>query len=94
MPQIRGASRREPDLDRRPDVEGEASSFSNSETTKSADLKTLACIAARLAGRDPDEHITVRIGDFIAFDDVAWRYPDFVKRAEAAYEVLSNSVEF
>jgi hypothetical protein len=55
---------------------------------KDADIEVLACIAARLAGRDPDGHTTIEIGGVVAFDDVAWRYPDFIARAEAAYSVL------
>lgn len=54
------------------------------------DLETLARMAARLAGRDPDSRITVRIGDLVAFDDVAWRYPDFLRRAEEALALLSD----
>ena len=64
------------------------------EQQKFADLKALARIAARLAGRDPDEHIVVRLGKIVAFDDVAWRYPDFAKRAEAAYLLLDSGCEF
>ena len=64
------------------------------EQQKFADLQVLSRMAARLAGRDPEEHITVRIGEVVAFDDVAWRYPDFTKRAEAAYNLLKESVEF
>ena len=64
------------------------------EEQKFADLKTLARMAARLAGRDPDERVVIKVGDVVAFDDVAWRYPDFVQRAEAAYRLLENPVEF
>ena len=56
---------------------------------KEADLEMLACIAARLAGRDPDRHLTIKYGSVVAFDDVAWRYPDFLSRAEAAYRILA-----
>jgi hypothetical protein len=55
---------------------------------KNADIELLACIAARLAGQDPDPPTTIKIRDVIAFDDVAWRYPDFLARAEAAYRML------
>jgi hypothetical protein len=55
---------------------------------RDADIEMLACIAARLAGQKPDRHITIRLGDVVAFDDVAWRYPDFLARAEAAYRIL------
>ena len=57
---------------------------------KSADIETLARMAARLAGRDPDEHIEVRLGEFVAFSDLVWRYPDFLARAEAAYVLLET----
>ena len=45
-------------------------------------------MAARLAGRDPDEHATLKVGGVVAFDGPLWRYPDFLTRAETAYEVL------
>jgi hypothetical protein len=64
------------------------------EDQKFADLRTLARMAARLAGRDPDEHVVIRIGETAAFEDVAWRYPDFLNRAEAAYKLLDSGVEF
>ncbi len=47
-------------------------------------------MAARLAGRDPDEHLRMILGDVTAFDDVIWRYPDFLKRAESAYVLLKS----
>lgn len=59
-----------------------------------ADVETLARMAARLAGRDPDEPIEVRVGGIVAFEGVAWRYPDFVARAEAAYRLLRSGVGF
>ena len=65
-----------------------------SHEQKIADLETLARMAARLAGRDPDEHIEVRVGKTIAFDDVAWKYPDFLRRADAAYDLLHEGVGF
>jgi len=64
------------------------------EQQKFADLKTLAQMAARLAGRDPDEHLIVKVGETVAFEDFAWRYPDFTKRAEAAYKLLDNGDGF
>ena len=64
-----------------------------SDDHKSADIETLARMTARLAGRDPDEHVEVRLGEFVAFSDVLWRYPDFTARAEAAYALL-NTVAF
>lgn len=60
------------------------------DVERSADIETLARIAARLAGRDPDEHLTMTLGQVTAFDDYIWRYPDFLNRAEAAYAVLNG----
>lgn len=54
-------------------------------------IETLARVAAELAGRDPDEHLRLELGDVVAFDDVMWRYPDFLARAEAAYDVLTRA---
>lgn len=54
-----------------------------------SDIEALARIAARLAGHDPDAHVTVRLGNVVAFEDVAWRYPDFIRRAEYAYRLLA-----
>jgi glutamate/tyrosine decarboxylase-like PLP-dependent enzyme len=53
-----------------------------------ADIEALARMAARLAGRDPDQHVKMAWGGMVAFDDVMWRYPDFLARAEKAYLVL------
>jgi hypothetical protein len=47
-------------------------------------------MAARIAGRDPDEHIRVQLGDVVVFDDVMWRYPDFLQRAAAACALLTG----
>ena len=57
---------------------------------RSADIEMLARMAARLAGRDPAEHVKCELSGVIAFDDVVWRYPDFLQRAVAAYEVLDR----
>jgi hypothetical protein len=57
---------------------------------KLADLEVLSRMAARLAGRDPDRHLTIKISDAFAFDDVMWRYPDFLLRAQAAYDMLRS----
>jgi len=59
---------------------------------KSADIETLARMAARLAGRDPDEYLKMTLGAVTAFDDYIWRYPDFLNRAEAAYVLLDAPV--
>ena len=56
---------------------------------KDVDIEMLACLAARLSEQDPDRRTTIKIGDVVAFDDVAWRYPDFLARAEAAYRILA-----
>jgi hypothetical protein len=58
---------------------------------KTADIEMLARMAARLAGRDPDVNVEIRLGQVVAFSDVAWRYPDFVARAEAAYALLDTA---
>ena len=55
---------------------------------RNTDIEVLARMAARLAGRDPDEHLRMELAEVVAFDDVLWRYPDFLDRAEAAYEML------
>jgi major membrane immunogen (membrane-anchored lipoprotein) len=65
-----------------------------SDKQTAADLETLARIAARLAGRDPDERVEVRAGAAVVFSDVAWRYPDFVARAAAAYDLLDRGTGF
>lgn len=57
---------------------------------RSEDIKTLARMAARLAGRDPDEHVILKLAGMVAFDDQLWRYPDFLTRAETAYEALGG----
>jgi hypothetical protein len=61
-----------------------------SDAQKSADLETLARMAARLAGRDPDEHVQVKLGEVIAFAGPVWRYPDFLARAASAYRALDG----
>ena len=53
-------------------------------------IETLARMAAQLAGRDPDEYVLLKLADVVAFDDVIWRYPDFLARAEAAYGMLTK----
>ena len=61
-----------------------------SDDQRLADIEALAKIAARLAGRDPDEHVRLNLGGVVAFDDVMWRYPDFMTRAETAYAALNT----
>ena len=55
---------------------------------KGAGIEMLARLAALVAGRNPDARATIRFGDVVAFDDLVWRYPDFLLRAEAAYALL------
>jgi hypothetical protein len=55
---------------------------------RSDDIETLARMAARVAGRDPDEHGTLKLGGMVIFQGPLWRYPDFLTRAETAYEAL------
>ena len=57
---------------------------------QSADIEMLASMAARLAGRDPAEHVKCELSGVVVFDDLVWRYPDFIKRAVAAYAVLDR----
>jgi hypothetical protein len=54
-----------------------------------ADIEVLARMAARLAGRNPDEHLTMSLGGVIPFHGPVWRYPDFMARAESAYRALT-----
>ena len=51
-------------------------------------VEQLARMAARLAGRDPDELVRIEFAGDVAFEGAIWRYPDFLARAHAAYEVL------
>jgi hypothetical protein len=63
------------------------------DVQRSSDLEVLARMAARIAGCDPDKHARVKLGDIVAFDDVTWRYPDFLLRAENAYIALSELLQ-
>jgi hypothetical protein len=58
-------------------------------SNRSDHIEALARMAARLAGRDPDEHLTMALGDVVPFDGPMWSYPDFLARAEAAYHALT-----
>ena len=42
-----------------------------------ASLETLARMAARLAGRNPDEHVQVKFSDFVAFETNAFNLAPF-----------------
>ena len=53
-------------------------------------IETLARLAARIAGRNPEDQATIKIGEVMAFDDLIWRYPDFLTRAEAVYRLLDR----
>jgi hypothetical protein len=54
-----------------------------------ADIEALARMAARLAGRDPDERVKLELGEVVGFEGPMWRYPDFLTRAEQAYQLLA-----
>jgi hypothetical protein len=56
---------------------------------KLADIETLARMAARLAGRNPDELVRLEWDEVLAFEGAMWRYPDFLMRAERAYAMLA-----
>jgi len=53
-------------------------------------IETLASLAAGIAGRYPDQNHMIKLRGLVAFDDVAWRYPDFLARAEAAFVLLDQ----
>lgn len=59
---------------------------------KRDDIEILARLAARMAGRDPDEHLKIALAEVVPFDDLLWRYPDFLTRAEAAYHALTTPI--
>lgn len=61
-----------------------------SETQKLADVEALARMAARLAGRNPDEHVSIKLAGVTVFDGVTWHYPDFLDRAKQAYRILAS----
>jgi hypothetical protein len=58
---------------------------------QAGDIEALARMAARLAGRDPDEYVQLKMAGIVAFDGSMWRYPDFLARGEAAYEALTKA---
>lgn len=57
-----------------------------------ADLEMLARIAARRAGRDPDERVSMILVGVTVFEGPVWQYPDFMGRAEEALAILSNAI--
>ena len=63
-----------------------------SETQRLADIEDLARMAARLAGRDPDEHVKIELRGVVLYEGVTWRYPDFLGRAKEAYNLLAWSI--
>jgi PAS domain S-box-containing protein len=73
---------------RRSDGPAQAAALARYDDQRASYLESLARMAAGLAGRNPDDHATIRFGDVVAFDDVMWRYPDFLARAKAAYRLL------
>jgi len=80
-----------------PDVTSQSEEHSHHEVCTEAccdplkdfDIEMLACLAARLAGQNPVRRTTIKLGSVVAFDDLVWRYPDFLARAEAAYRILA-----
>jgi PAS domain S-box-containing protein len=74
----------------RPDCASNPPDLAHVDGLREASMETLARMAAHLAGRNPDCHIAIKFGPVVAFDDVAWRYPDFLARAEAAYRLLAS----
>jgi PAS domain S-box-containing protein len=76
---------------RKPDDPTDVPSLARLDNLRGKHLESLARMAAHLAGRNPDDHATIRFGDVVAFDDVMWRYPDFLARAEAAYRLLESA---
>ena len=73
-----------------PDCASHAPALACVDDLREANMETLARMAAHLAGKNPDCHIAIKFGDVVAFDDVVWRYPDFLVRAEAAYRLLES----
>jgi PAS domain S-box-containing protein len=72
----------------RPGYQASARTLGHCPDQQESDLETLARMAARVAGKNPDHQVTMKLGDVVAFQDAMWRYPDFTARAEAAYRVL------
>jgi hypothetical protein len=64
--------------------------FCMRDADDTADIELLARLAARLAGRDPDEHVTVSLAGSTAYEGPVWQYDDFLNRARAAYAVLAQ----
>jgi hypothetical protein len=54
-----------------------------------AALETLAKIAARSAGYDPDRSLAAQTGDLSDIGGPAWQHPQFIAVAEAAYAILT-----
>ena len=75
---------------RRPESRANARVRSARDELRMEVIETLARMAARIAGRNPDDHATIKLGHVKAFDDVMWRYPDFLARAEAVYRLLER----
>ena len=60
------------------------------DSDRHADIETLARMAARHAGRDPDERVKMMLAGKPIFDGLMWCYPDFLTRAEAAFDALTK----
>jgi hypothetical protein len=54
------------------------------------DIEALAKMAARLAGRDPEQHVKVELAGASGFEGPVWCYPDFLTRAKRAYAMLAT----
>jgi hypothetical protein len=61
-----------------------------SDSRRNPDIETLARMAAQLAGRDPDQHVQITMAEVVVFDDLMWRYPDFLERANSAHALLNG----
>ena len=77
-------------LRREADIETLSRVRASRDELRTEAIEKLARLATRIAGRDPDDHATITLADVIAFDDLMWRYPDFIARAEAAYRLLER----
>ena len=75
---------------RRPESRTTARVSASRDEQRMAAIETLARLAARMAGRNPDDRATIKLGRVLAFDDLMWRYPDFLARAEAVYRLLER----
>jgi hypothetical protein len=54
-----------------------------------AALETLAKMAARSAGYDPEHGLAGQAGGLSEFDGPAWQHPQFLALAETAHAILT-----